>query len=73
MDNKIIQERLYHVTFKRDAGYNEEYTTFIADSVTDAVKLCKEYYSSNKHLEVIEVRRGNLVYRRSTKTITVNI
>lgn len=74
--NKYISEIVYFVKYTRGKIPNitESRDYFIADSIEEAIEMCKD--KNNTYSEITVIEAGiylNKVYRKSTKTITVNV
>lgn len=65
---KYIEEQTYYITYSNGSYENTQW--FIADSVEEAISMCRE---RNKGCCINEVRRAHKIYRKSSKTITVNV
>lgn len=67
---RLITERIYYISYKLKGCTYECNEVYLADSIEEAISLCKE---SNKECFITEVRAGAVAKRKSTKQITVDV
>lgn len=67
---KFIAEQIYYITYNLKGCSYESERTYLADSIEDAIAMCKE---ENEGCFIKRVSAGNKAKRRTTKTITVDI
>lgn len=67
---KYISEQIYHITFRPKNASFERNESFIADSIEEAISMCKD---CNQECIIIDVRRGTTAKRKTIKTITVDL
>lgn len=68
--SKYISEQVYAITYNSSGASYESIDWYIADSIEDAVAMCRDRH---KDCNIKEVRKVHNVHRKSTKTITVNV
>lgn len=67
---KYILEKQYAVIYTPKGCTYENYEQYIATSIEEAISMCRD---KHKDCEIEKAEKINSVYRKSTKTVTVEI